>query len=366
MIHEDTRKHTKGLMLCPTLMSRRIVLLLCLLALTGACAPVTDTRGTLPPSAPIPTAATAPPPVIIEPEGFLRTVHDPVMAKEGDTYYVFSTGSRLMIICSPDMITWEFCGRVFESLPTWLLKAVPGVGDLWAPDISFWNGKWHLYYAGSTFGANGSVIALATNRTLDQTSPEYNWIDEGEVIHSTPGDNWNAIDANLAFDETGQPWLAFGSYWSGLKLRKIDAQTGKLDESDPTLYPLATRLTNNGAIEAPFIIRHGSYFYLFASFDACCQGVDSTYNVRVGRAATITGPYFDRDGKAMREGGGTLLLATYDRWIGPGHNGIYQEGDITWMVYHAYDVKQAGISKLRIESLGWDEAGWPHLPSQRK
>jgi arabinan endo-1,5-alpha-L-arabinosidase len=346
-------------------MGRCIVLLLCILMVTTACKPITDTRATLPlPATASPTTA-AQPPVLLEPEGFLRTIHDPVMAKEGDTYYVFSTGSRIMMVCSQEMITWEFCGRVFDALPQWILKAVPGVGDLWAPDISFWNGKWHLYYAGSTFGENGSVIALATNRTLDQTSPDYAWVDEGEVLHSGSGDNWNAIDPNLAFDEHGQPWLAFGSYWSGLKLRKIDAQTGKLDESDPNLYALAAR-ANGGAIEAPFIIRHGNYFYLFASFDACCQGVDSTYNVRVGRAETITGPYIDRDGNAMLEGGGTLILAAYDRWRGPGHNGIYQEGDTTWMVYHAYDAKGAGISKLRIESLGWDEAGWPYLPSQQR
>ena len=353
-------------MLCPTLMSRCTVLLLCLLFVTTACAPITDTRNARPQPTTAASIATSQPPITLELEGFIRTIHDPVMAKEGETYYVFSTGSRLMIICSPDMITWDFCGRVFAALPTWLLKAVPGVGDLWAPDISFWNGKWHLYYAGSTFGKNGSVIALATNRTLDQTSPDYAWIDEGEVIHSGSGDDWNAIDPNLTFDEQGQPWLAFGSYWRGLKLRKIDAQTGKLDASDPKLYSLATRFTNSGAIEAPFIIHHDTHFYLFASFDFCCQGVDSTYNVRVGRATTITGPYLDRDGKAMLEGGGTLLLSTYDRWIGPGHNGIYQEGDTTWIVYHAYDAKGAGISKLRIESLGWDEAGWPYLPSQRK
>lgn len=347
-------------------MVTRIALLLYLLFVTTACTPIRDEQTARQQSATAPQTAASPVPVTLEPAGFIRTIHDPVMAQEGDTYYVFSTGSRIMMICSQDMTNWEFCGRVFEALPPWLLKAVPGVGDLWAPDISFWQGKWHLYYAGSTFGSNRSVIGLATNVTLNQASPDYQWVDEGEVIGSTAGDNWNAIDPNLAFDEKGQPWLAFGSYWSGLKLRKIDAQTGTLAADDSTLYPLATRFEANGSIEAAFIIRHGDFFYLFASFDFCCRGVDSTYNVRVGRATTITGPYLDRDGKALLAGGGTRILVTYERWIGPGHNGIFQEGATTWFVYHAYDAKGAGISKLRIEALGWDEAGWPYLPSQVK
>lgn len=348
------------------LMVTRISLLLCILFVTTACTPISDKQTALREPVTVPRTVTSQPAITLEPTGFIRTIHDPVMAKDGDTYYIFSTGSRLLVICSKDRINWEFCGRVFETLPQWVLKAVPGVGDLWAPDISFWHGKWHLYYAASTFGSNRSVIGLATNVTLDKTNPDYRWVDEGEVIHSTAGDNWNAIDPNLTFDEKGQPWLAFGSYWSGIKLRKIDAQTGKVAEEDRKLYALATRFEANGALEGAFIIRHGDFFYLFASFDFCCQGVSSTYNVRVGRAASITGPYADREGTPMLNGGGTLILSTYDRWIGPGHNGIFQEGDTNWIVYHAYDAKGAGISKLRIESVGWDEAGWPYLPSQRK
>jgi arabinan endo-1,5-alpha-L-arabinosidase len=103
---------------------------------------------------------------------------------------------------------------------------------------------------------------------------------------------------------------------------------------------------------------------LFVSFDSCCQGANSTYNVRVGRSDSLTGPYVDRDGVPMTEGGGTLILSEYDRWKGPGHNGILIKDGDYWMVYHAYDSKQNGTPKLRIESLSWDEEGWPSLPSQ--
>ena len=297
---------------------------------------------------------------IIEPAGYVKA-HDPVMAKDGDRYYVFTTGSRIPILCSKDMTTWEFCGRVFKETPKWVRDAIPGIGDLWAPDISFINGKWRLYYAGSTFGKSRSVIGLVTNTTLNPDDPKYAWVDEGLVMESKPADNFNAIDANAAFDEKGEPWLAWGSYWSGLKLRRLDAKTGK--PADNNIVSLAGGRPSPNAIEAPFIIRRGAYFYLFFSADFCCRGIDSTYNIRVGRSEKIGGPYVDKDGKKLLQGGGTLVLAGGKRWRGPGHNGMLIEDGIYWMVYHAYDANQIGIAKLRIEALGWDAAGWPIAPS---
>ena len=265
-------------------MKSMLVLLLLALGplLLAGCQPIVAPDGP-----PAESPATSPPPVMLEPDGFVQRIHDPVMAKEGDTYYVFSTASRIIIICSQDMVTWEFCGRVFERVPTWIMQAVPGAGDLWAPDISYFNGKWHLYYAASTFGSPRSAIGLATNTTLDPASPDYAWVDEGMVIESTGAENWNAIDPNLVLDDAGEPWLAFGSYWSGLKLIKLDAATGKRTDANQTIYAIAQRPADGPggtAIEAPFIVKHGEFYYLFASFDACCRGRDSTYNVRVGRA----------------------------------------------------------------------------------
>jgi arabinan endo-1,5-alpha-L-arabinosidase len=310
----------------------------------------------------LPTVSPGP---VLEPSGFVK-VHDPVMAKDGDRYYVFSTGSRIPILCSQDMTSWEFCGRVFQDNPKWIGEAIDGVTDLWAPDISFMNGKWHLYYSASTFGKNRSAIGLATNVTLNPDSPDYKWMDEGMVIESKPSDAWNAIDPNLALDESGQPWLVFGSFWSGIKLRKLDPATGKPATDDATLYAIAGGRPSPNAIEAPFIIRRGDYFYLFFSVDFCCRGADSTYNIRVGRAQKIAGPYVDRDGKALLEGGGTPVVSGSKRWRGTGHNGMFSENGRDWLVYHAYDAEEVGISKLRIEALGWDEAGWPVAPSAQR
>jgi arabinan endo-1,5-alpha-L-arabinosidase len=303
---------------------------------------------------------------IIEPEGFIDRVHDPVIAHEADTYYVFSTGSRIPFICSKDKVVWEFCGRVFEKNPVWTREVNPNLGDIWAPDISFFNNQWHLYYAVSSFGSQDSAIGLATNAALDPNSSDYQWVDQGEVLRSRPGDQWNAIDANLVLDENGEPWLAWGSFWQGIWMRKIDSSTGKFAENDSTYHHLADRSTgpdNTSAIEAPFIISREGKWYLFVSFDKCCQGNQSTYNVRVGRSDTLKGPYIDRNGVPLIEGGGTLTLSAYDKWIGPGHNGILLEDGAYWMAYHAY-AASSGISSLRIESLSWDAEGWPSLPSQ--
>jgi arabinan endo-1,5-alpha-L-arabinosidase len=305
--------------------------------------------------------------VMLEPEGFTQRIHDPVIAHENETYYVYSTGSLVPFLCSGDKLVWEFCGRVFEKNPAWTREINRDLVDIWAPDISFFDQEWHLYYAVSSFGSQNSAIGLATNVTLDPESPNYEWVDQGEVLRSREGDRWNAIDPNLVLDENGEPWLAWGSFWEGIWMRKIELSTGKLDPNDSTVHHLANRSTgpdNTSAIEAPFLMARNGHWYLFVSFDRCCQGVASTYNVRVGRSDALTGPYVDREGVPLTEGGGTLILSAYGQWKGPGHNGLLLEDDMHWMVYHAYDSKQIGISKLRIESLSWDAEGWPSLPSQ--
>jgi arabinan endo-1,5-alpha-L-arabinosidase len=295
-------------------------------------------------------------------QGDIINVHDPSIIREGNTFYLFSTRAGISIRCSDDLIRWRLCGDVFGHLPLWAVRDVPGLRGLWAPDISYFNGRYNLYYSASTFGSNRSSIGLTTNETLDPASDKYRWVDQGKVISSSDSDDWNAIDPNIILDERGQPWLSFGSFWSGIKLRKLDPATGKLDPKDSTLYSLASRPRTPdlaGSVEAPFIIRKSGYYYLFVSFDFCCRGKDSTYNIRVGRSQTVTGPYTDRDGNDLREGGGTLVLAGRGRWRGPGHCAILTGKDGDRIVYHAYDAEKRGIPTLRIGSLIWDAKGWP-------
>jgi arabinan endo-1,5-alpha-L-arabinosidase len=289
--------------------------------------------------------------------GAIQHVHDPCIFKAKDAYYIFSTGMGIPIRKSSDLSKWEMAGKVFEKVPAWTFKAVPGFkGHLWAPDISFFDGQYHLYYSVSTFGSRRSCIGLATNKTLDRKSKDYKWEDQGMVIESSKEVDWNAIDPNIVLDEKGTPWLSFGSFWSGLKIVRINHRTGK--PAERTIYAIAAR-PGEGAIEAPFIVQKGNYFYLFASWDHCCKGTESDYKIVVGRSRRVNGPYLDRKGKPMIEGGGTLVLSGYERYRGPGHNAVLMDGKHDWLIHHFYDAERKGIPTLQVRLLLWADDGWP-------
>jgi arabinan endo-1,5-alpha-L-arabinosidase len=300
-------------------------------------------------------------PVELELSGSLRQARDPVVAEHDGRYYLFTTGNGIPIRTSDDLQHWQPSGLVFFGLPAWAREHVPGAQAIWAPDISFFGGRYHLYFSVSTFGSNTSAIGLATNPTLDPDDPDYAWTDHGIVIASEASDDWNAIDPNIVVTPEGEVWMAFGSFWSGIKMLRIDPATGMPSAADPKrdLLAIASRPLRPHAIEAPFIVhRHGAY-YLFVSFDQCCRGVESDYNIRVGRADAVTGPYVDRDGTPMLEGGGTLVVAPSERWPGAGHNAVLHTGGRDLLVYHGYDASFGGSATLRIEVIDWDDEGWP-------
>jgi arabinan endo-1,5-alpha-L-arabinosidase len=301
-------------------------------------------------------------------KGDVSPVHDPDIIRQGINWYVFSTdfqtpSGNLPIHCSTDKQTWTACGTVFSQIPAWITQRLPGIHDLWAPEVKFFNGTYHLYYAASVFGTNHSVIALATNTTLDRSDPAYAWVDQGEVIESNPanatyaGDDFNTIDPSILIDNDGSVWMAFGSYWTGIKLRQLDAMTGKLSTTNTAQYALAAR-PGNTAVEAASLVRHGSFYYLFVSFDTCCQGAASTYRTMVGRSSSLTGSYVDQSGVDMLQGGGTQLLAPNQQWAGPGGETVWidpAQGDT--IVFHAY-ATTTGAPYLHVNSLTWVN-DWP-------
>jgi arabinan endo-1,5-alpha-L-arabinosidase len=180
---------------------------------------------------------------------------------------------------------------------------------------------------------------------------------------------WNAIDPNLIFDEKNIPWLSFGSFWEGLKMVKLNPdlksiaqpqewhtiskrkRTFELPDSDP----------GDGALEAPFIFKKNGYYYQFLSWDLCCRGEKSTYKVVVGRSKTVTGPYVDKEGKPLNEGGGSLVVQGDENYFGAGHNSAYTFEGKDYIFYHAYEKKTNGTPRLVVKEMLWDADLWPVL-----
>lgn len=305
-------------------------------------------------------------------------VHDPVMAEQNGRYYLFCTGRGISVWSSTNMKEWERDKPVFSQPPEWAVEAVKDFkGHIWAPDISFYNGKYYLYYSVSSFGKNTSCIGLVTNKTLDPKDPDFKWTDQGMVIQSFPGKtNWNAIDPNLIIADDGTPYLTFGSFWDGLKLVKLNDDATKPAEDINSIPTIASRKISStvpnppsvddnpkdaggNAIEAPFVFKKGKYYYLFASIDYCCKGINSTYKMIIGRSEKIPGPYIDKHGNPMDSGGGTILLESNEDWYGVGHNAVCTFNETDYLIFHGYDAHDEGKAKLIIKKLNWDNNGWP-------
>lgn len=298
-----------------------------------------------------------------EPEGVLAGAADPtIIAAPGEQkgYYVFATGRGLPFYHSTDLVHWRRVGRAFpDPVPGWASEKVPGTRGIWAPHIDRIGDLYYLYYSCSTFGKQRSVIGLTVNRALDPDDPDYHWEDRGLVLASRPGDSFNAIDPATFLDRDGKLYLFWGSFWSGIKAIELDPKTGKPRKS-AKMVDIADRRQPPNAIEAAYVIHRDGWYYLFVSFDSCCDGARSTYRVMVGRSEKVTGPYEDAHGQSLLEGGGTLVLQSDARWRGPGHNSILEEGENYWLVHHTYDMENLRRHRiLQIRPLYWLESGWP-------
>ncbi|WP_053716569.1 arabinan endo-1,5-alpha-L-arabinosidase [Saccharothrix sp. NRRL B-16348] len=279
-------------------------------------------------------------------------VHDPSVVKRPDgSYLVAHTADGIGLKTSTDRTAFRNAGAVFPNGASWTTTYTNGSRNLWAPDISYRNGQYWLYYSASSFGSNRSAIFLATSPSGNAGT----WTHRGLVIESRTSDNFNAIDPDLVVDDQGRWWLSFGSFWSGLKMIALNPSTGL--RSDASIRAIAGR--NGGPIEAPNIVKRGSYYYLFVSFDYCCRGAQSTYRIMVGRSTSVTGPYVARNGTAMTSGGGTEILAGQGSIHGTGHQDVFSDVDSDILVYHYYG--DDGASRLGINLLAFDSAGWPYV-----
>jgi arabinan endo-1,5-alpha-L-arabinosidase len=283
-------------------------------------------------------------------------VHDPsgIAQDSSNNYYIFATGQGIDIHYSSNLSVWSNGGHVWNNnYPSWWRALQPtGYGTVWAPDVLKYGNGFRLYYAISTFGSEVSCIGLATSSRLAS-----GWSDQGQVICSKNGDGYNTIDPHVLIDTSGKHWMVFGSFWTGIKLVELNPSTGKTLNTQ--IYSIAVNPdANPDAIEASWIQSANGYYYLYVDWGDCCKGVQSTYQIRVGRSKSITGPYLDKSGMDMEKGGGTSLIPIKQgHIIGPGHVGIFE----SYLTYHYYDANNNGTPTLNLVNITYDSSQWPVL-----
>lgn len=286
--------------------------------------------------------------------------HDPTMIKADGTYYRFWTGDYIQRSTSSDLTQWSNTSTVYgNSYPSWVGPWLAGVsGETfnfpWAPDVSYFGGQYHIY---STFSAKfgDNISCMSHLSTSDVASND--WTDHGPIFCTEGSEDYNAIDADVGLTPDGTPWLSFGSFWGGLYAFELNQDGSRKDDN-------LTHLAWASQIEAPVLFYRCGYYYLFVTWGLCCPGegrsVDQlTYRVAMGRSTSITGPFVDKNGTALTEGGGTLLVEGDGvTWAAAGHSDVLFDGDKIYHFYHAYR-QSNGSPELRIVELPFDEEGWP-------
>lgn len=334
------------------------------------------------------------------------SVHDPFLLQDPSTHVYWLYGTHQTLAWSTDGATFTYtnvnspsgvcnsgeggawltqdnrCPIIGPDFSSWTGLQTPKSDnngqstDVWAPDVLYVNGTYHLYYAIPYEPSTGAeaVIGLATSSTA--WGP---WTDAGYVISSwtaattappasqngwnfSSSTTWNAIDPAAFIDGAGNWWLVFGSWQDGIHLIQLDPKTGL--RTGTAMYRIAAR---GAGEEGAFLYYWNGYYYYFASINVCCNGTASTYRTIVGRSQTVTGPYLDRGGIDLVNGGGTILISSHGNIYGPGGASVFTDTGTDGsqsqptLVYHYYDGNNNGAPTLGINRLAFDADGWPYI-----
>ncbi|KAJ5123732.1 hypothetical protein N7448_009829 [Penicillium atrosanguineum] len=314
--------------------------------------------------------------------------HDPTIMRVGDTFYLYNVGEHIFIHTAPTMAgPWKHVGSVLDA------NAVIPKGDRavpWAPDVVYVDGTFYCFYSVSKAGCRDSAIGVATS---DHPGPG-GWVDHGAVIQTGTGNGSevypytqsNAIDPSVMVTPEGKPYLTFGSYWTGIYQVPLDnTLLSPMSTTEPDAKHLAwepnaistpARKTTSvcgdptgpHAIEGAFISYHDGWYYLWYSHGYCCNlnkdklpPAGTEYSIRVGRSQNVRGPFIDKSGKDLTDGGGEIVYGSNSETYAPGGQGVIRIGDTDVLYYH-YQNKTIGVA-FSDAFLGFNPLkyinGWP-------
>lgn len=276
---------------------------------------------------------------------------DPTILKAADgNFYLYATEDtrNVPIYKSKDLIAWQFVGTAFTDNTR---PSFEPNGGIWAPDINYINGKYVLYYSMSVWGGEwtcGVGVAVADK-------PEGPFVDKGKLFRSNEINVQNSID-QFYIEEAGKKYLFWGSFRGIYAIELADDGLSVKEDAEKTQIA-------GTAFEGVYIYKKGEYYYLFASTGTCCEGVNSTYKLVVGRSNSLFGPYVDKDGKDMLQNGHSIVINSNSRFVGNGHNSeIVQDKDgKDWIFYHGIDKNKPQGRVLMLDQIKWDNNNWPYV-----
>lgn len=269
-----------------------------------------------------------------------------IRGRDGNFYLYATEDIRHIPICkSKDLVTWKLVGTAFteDSRPTFEPN-----GGLWAPDINYFNDQYVLYYSMSVWGGGNTCgIGVAT-----AARPEGSFKDRGKLFRSNEIGVHNSIDP-FYIQEDGKNYLFWGSFFGIYAIELTDDGLG-------IKYGAEKRQVAGSAFEATYIHKRDGYYYLFASVGSCCEGVNSTYQLVVGRSESLFGPYVNKEGQEMMDNGYEIVVGSNDVFVGNGHCSeiITDDAGIDWILYHGIEVENPGGRVLMLDQITWVD-NWP-------
>ncbi|HKP14096.1 MAG TPA: family 43 glycosylhydrolase [Blastocatellia bacterium] len=273
---------------------------------------------------------------------------DPSIIRVGQDYWATATTSHwaplFPLLHSRDLVNWQAVGAAMQKRPDW------SDGNYWAPEISYYRGRYFIYYTGHKKGGSLCVAVMTA------TNPRGPYTDHGPLVCQDAG----SIDAMAVTDENGRRYLVWKEDGNS-RNQPTPIWAQPLSSDGTKLIGGRRELIRNTAawesnlVEGPFILRRGGYFYMFYSGNACC-GRGCNYAMGVARSRALLGPWEKNPANPILKGN--------DEWKCPGHGSIVSDArGRDFLIYHAYHPKDfvyAGRQAL-LDEVKWGADGWPTI-----